>query len=544
MNLITDAWIPVIRQDARYQIAPWQITESIDTDPILAVDAPRPDFNGALMQFLIGLLQTTLAPTDPIEWRDLYDAPPKPEQLRDAFFTVAQAFEPDGDGPRFMQDLNLETDQTEPTSIGALLIDNPGSQTLRNNADHFVKRGRAEAFSPAMAALALFTLQINAPGGGAGHRTSLRGGGPLTTLVLPDPKHDPDRNTLWHKLWLNVLPRTELAALPGDSSKTDLADIFPWLGPTRTSGKGGRDTTPLDTHPLQMYWNMPRRIRLDFDSAREGSCALTGESGVVIHQYVTKNYGTNYSGPWRHPLGPHYFDKDGMPLPMHPHPGGFTYRHWLDLALGQSGQTAVAANVLLARSGGEYPKRTLLHAFGYDMDNMKARCWYESSFPLLHLDNVHYGEFVQAARALVESADVVSRNTLSALRNALFGRVKNVSDKGKINWQLADAAKKADKAFFQTVKGAFWQNTENEFFARLELIHQALEQEESIDPSLQSWHGVLCQASQRLFDTYALSGDLEQEDPRAIALANKELNIFNNAKKLRSQLRLPTTKAA
>lgn len=37
----------------------------------------------------------------------------------------------------------------------------------------------------------------------------------------------------------------------------------------------------------------------------------------------------------------------------------------------------------LAREGWRYR----LWAFGYDMDNMKPRCWHESTFPLFNFDN-------------------------------------------------------------------------------------------------------------------------------------------------------------
>ncbi len=36
-----------------------------------------------------------------------------------------------------------------------------------------------------------------------GHLVSLRGGGPLTTLVYPAEEN----STLWQKLWLNVINR-------------------------------------------------------------------------------------------------------------------------------------------------------------------------------------------------------------------------------------------------------------------------------------------------------------------------------------------------
>ena len=67
MNLIDDDWIPVKRADgSKVLIAPWQIAET--ENPIVDIAAPRPDFQGALYQFLIGLLQTTFAPQDIDDW--------------------------------------------------------------------------------------------------------------------------------------------------------------------------------------------------------------------------------------------------------------------------------------------------------------------------------------------------------------------------------------------------------------------------------------------------------------------------------------------
>ncbi|MGG2362666.1 type I-E CRISPR-associated protein Cse1/CasA, partial [Salmonella enterica] len=81
-----------------------------------------------------------------------------------------------------------------------LLIESPGANTLKKNLDHFVRRGRVEVLAPAAAAMALFTLQTFAPSGGAGHRTSLRGGGPLTTLVRPGTVAGLS-DALWPLLW-------------------------------------------------------------------------------------------------------------------------------------------------------------------------------------------------------------------------------------------------------------------------------------------------------------------------------------------------------
>ena len=66
MNLITDPWIPVIRKDGPDKSCPWQIVEA--ENPVIEINAPRPDFQGALYQFMIGLLQTCFAPEDEDEW--------------------------------------------------------------------------------------------------------------------------------------------------------------------------------------------------------------------------------------------------------------------------------------------------------------------------------------------------------------------------------------------------------------------------------------------------------------------------------------------
>ena len=100
--------------------------------------------------------------------------------LAERFAQVRDAFVLDGAGPRFMQDREELVGGVVP--ISGLLIDSPGANTIKNNVDLFVKRGRVTTLSRAAAAMSLFALQTFAPSGGAGHRTSLRGGGPLTTL--------------------------------------------------------------------------------------------------------------------------------------------------------------------------------------------------------------------------------------------------------------------------------------------------------------------------------------------------------------------------
>ena len=231
MNLLDTPWLPVrLRDGARTLIRPAQITAK--DNPPVALDSPRADFNGALAQFLIGLLQTCLAAKNDDEWEERLERPPTKEQLDAAFSRYHTAFEVDRDGPRFMQDfeafekfLTKQKLKKATKPIGWLLIDAPTENTLENNADHFIKRGYVEALCPVCAVTALFTLQLNAPSGGAGHRTSMRGGGPLTTLVAVDPEGSSLPDTLWHHLWLNVLPET--VPLTGNRKLDKPQHIFP-----------------------------------------------------------------------------------------------------------------------------------------------------------------------------------------------------------------------------------------------------------------------------------------------------------------------------
>jgi len=491
-NLMDEDWLPVRRLGGSVEaIAPWRITESYDTDPVVALAAPRPDFNGALLEFLIGLLTTAAAPDDDDSWFDGWGVPLTPDTLRVAFAGYRQAFDLDGDGPRFMQDLDPLEDGKE-TPVSALLIDAPGAQTLRNNADHFVNRGSAPALGRAAAAAALYTLQTYAPSGGAGHRTSLRGGGPLTTVVV-GARHGPasgqQRETLWTLLWPNVRTKRQIASSLGDPAKTKPADIFPWLAPTRASDKSGRNTTPRDTHPLQAFWGMPRRIRLDFTPAAGDRCALFGMTDSwLVRGYRTRPYGINYEGGWQHPLTPYSRQGNAEPLPRHADPGGVTYRQWLGLIQAdtstKSARTPAAVVIGFQTRRQPYLKDVpfRLTAFGYDMDNMKARCWYEGTMPLVFVDEAHRNAFENAVKQLLDAAVAAATATTHAVKNALFARPTDV------------------KGDFGAIGDRLWRDTERDFETALHRLRQALEKGDELAPMNVDWQGVLRHAATAIFD--------------------------------------------
>ncbi len=108
--------------------------------------AERPDFRLAAIEFLIGLLCSFAPPADEETWEDLWNHPPGPEVLDVAFRPGAHAFSLDGDGPRFMQDFDALDGGAE-SPVGTLLIEAPGAQTERNNADLLIKRDRVRRLS-------------------------------------------------------------------------------------------------------------------------------------------------------------------------------------------------------------------------------------------------------------------------------------------------------------------------------------------------------------------------------------------------------------
>lgn len=498
------------RSGAEERIAPWQITDRLRDDPIVELASPRADFDGALAQFLIGLLQTAKEPRGSREWSALSDQPPAPEVLREAFEPLAPAFELLGDGPRFLQDLTLESGGGfEEHSVERLLIEAPGENTLRLGKDHFVKAGRIAALCSPCAAAALLTLQTNAPSGGQGHRTGLRGGGPLTTLVVHP-------ESLWATLWLNVV---EAGAFPRSSpGRNRPEDRFPWLAATRTSeGQTGRSTTPEDVHQLQMFWAMPRRIRLrpDAGSAPGGPCSLCGEASLpLVRRFITRNFGVNYAGPWVHPLTPHGRDKDGNPLPIHGNPGGLSYRHWLGLVRSdpENGVSpALVVTQFLAQQVRQKRGKYRLWAFGYDMDNMKARAWLDGTMPLLVVSPEHLEDYEREGARLVLAARRAQQALGFAVKQAVTDRPKDLQgDLGNVGLR-------------------FWQETEGPFFDRLRRLLEAIQVGESDPIAVRlEWHRLLVRTARRAFEDFTGRGYFEAADPRRIARAwnNLQKTLF------------------
>lgn len=525
MNLLLDlpSW-DVRRQKGEYErIFPWEITRDHATNPVVDFYTNRMDFNGMLFQRAIALFQQIMAP-DMLgnERRKLFLEPPPPETLRQWFIDsgITEAFNLDG-RHRFMQDQD-ELEEQEPKPITALLLDTMGSAT------HFVKNHSPDdGFCPACAAVALDTYQTNGPPAGRGYRTGLRGGGPLTTVILYEPRK-PDKDppaSLWRSICLNVLEKSQLE----NNEKNELRDIFPWLAPTRTSEPGtGKDTTYVDVHPLQMFWGMPSRIRLDMENRREGYCAICNRQDALITRMRVKAYGINYAGDWPHPLTPYTRDNKGQNLPMHPKAGGIQYRHWLGLVQRNEEIKREPARVVrqFMDKGFNRLGKLKIRAFGYELSNVKPIAWHEATLPLHYLpDNERRKDFDKDVENLVEAATEMLKNLKNCLKKAWFSEGSTV---------------RGDTSF---VDLEFWQQTDSTFYQILDALHRHY-QDESADAQplklYHQWFHELYRYTEQVFDRLTdmtQIGDLKTQE--RVIKARLDLQHYHYKKRIKDLLRLP-----
>lgn len=438
LNLIRNPWIPVSTASGPRTIRPDQIAEP----GVLLPAWPRPDLNVACVELLIGLVALADPPASREDW--FARRRPDPERLRARLAPFADAFSLDGDGPRFLQD--LEPLAGEPAAPDMLFIDSAGENAAKKNADLMVWRDRYPALPPALAAMALYTLQAHAPSGGAGNRTSMRGGGPLVTLVEPRAGC-----SLWELVWANV-----------PCGVPQAVDKLPWMRPTRVSDTGAQVHETADA-AIEAFFGMPRRLRLVFEDGR-----VTG--------VIQRPYGTNY-GLWRHPLTPYYQMKAGeAPRPVHPRAGLFGYRNWLGVVAQADKADLRQRAAALDEYDGRVREGERLEAgvivAGWAMDNMKPRDFTLSRQPLVALDT----DGSVALRGMITAAETFG----AALRQAL----KPIVGEGSA---------------VESLREEFFQQTERPFRDRLAEIAAG-------GAPAAGWLGDMRRVALAIFDRAALPG--------------------------------------
>lgn len=492
LNLLTDAWIPAIWDGKVRNIRPDQIAES----RVTGLAWHRPDFNLSCMELLVGLVSMTYPPESDSDWFDKLENTDS-DMLRERFEAFSQHFYLGGDGFRFLQDVERLEDEANPNQIkpvDMLFIDASGDQTVKNNSDLMVKRDKFMSLPAAEAAMALYTLQAFAPAGGAGNRTSMRGGGPMLTLVQPlhaESHHNP----FWRFIFSNVLISSEPLLKADDAFKA-----LPWLRDTNTS-ENNQVVTPDMTHPLEAFFGMPRRLRLVFEDDR-----ITG--------VVQRKYGTNYSA-WKHPLTPYYRAKEDDPewLPVHPKEGRLSYRNWLGTTMiaKTSGTRESAEVVRVYNQRLNAPDREILVG-GWAMDNMKPVDFTMDTYPTFPTI-AEYECFEFRVRSMVDAANTTSKAVRRELKTAC---------------QLD--GKSLDSAIEE-----FFNKTEVKFSLLVGKIAEGAGKKIE-----KEWHKILWDEAKRIFDEQAMTHLADRD----IAEIEKRLKAWRNlnsvmAKKVREIMELP-----
>lgn len=527
-DLRREPWIPWRRRSGAVEWGPPPALVSRmtgdDADPVVALAAPRPDFDGAMQEFLVGLLSAALQPEDEDAWLEGWRSPPTVEELQAALDELPDAFDLDGDGPRFFQDLS-ENDcrQGKRWTIESLLIDTPGStvsdaQKREVTTELFVKAGCVLRLSRPAAAMALVAMQSYAPEGGRGHLTSMRGGGPLTTLVDPRGRRvgmsGSEMDALWFKLWANAETLEQLERRMVSSSPAEIDAAFPWLTPTRASDPPGRlTTTPAQAHPLQTYFGLPRRIRLEFELG--GTCDITGrpDSATVVAFWM-KGYGVDYpSHAWKHPLSPYYQAKPNTWLPEHGRPSGIVWRDWVGLTV-----DVPTANSRPAQVVAEFNRRARMtglkshavHAFGLATKKNKAIAWTDAMLPAFVVDGAERHTLLyDTARALTEATSLAGTALLGAVKTALFQSPDDApGDLGHVKLDL-------------------WAATERAFYAAIETVADpALDADAASDRATKArgdFVAPLTDAALAVFDRWCPTGSLAPDALRRRVAARHDL---------------------
>jgi CRISPR system Cascade subunit CasA len=269
-----------------------------------------------------------------------------------------------------------------------------------------------------------------------------------------------------------------------------------------------------------------------FNYGEKKVCSVCGGEEIYFGEgYDTLNYGVHYTGTWVHPLSPYRFDKrkEKPPLSLKGQRGGLGYRHWLSFVIADSSNNDRAAQVTRvymderARDLGEQHSARLW-CFGYDMDNMKARCWYDNTLPLFRLDSAQRKNIMSWVGELISAAKDVSGKLRSQVKSAWFDRPQDV------------------KGDMEVVVLEFWQQSESAFYSILDQLTQLPGSQRQAPPSVYSkWRMRIWSLALNIFDKWVLEAPAEDLDMKRVITARedlkKEINKSKSMKTLAAKAR-------
>ena len=362
-NLIEERWIPVIcKSGTKKFISPLEIVDNVD--PPIEVRSPRSDFDSAVTQFLIGLVQTVSMPKNVTEWIELMTNYANSTELCNRMLDVKKYFELFGDGIRFQQCIGKKESFVD---IYKILMSSPGDNTIKNKVDFYFKN-KEGGFSIPCTAMAWITAQVYLKQGGSGHFPSLRGTKPMTTILVGQ--------TLWETITLNLVLKEDFY---GDLN----SNCFPWIKEDKEEY-----VVPKDNNPLMCYWATPLNGHLG--DVECGKCILTGEEGKIVKNFW-RSRGTSYRS-WLHPFSPTEINLKDLKNCEMSH-RWVQYGNWISLMY-ETEHIKPAKCMMLAM---KYERERIfrnrknsirLWISGYEYNQATVAFWIDSKYPIVgsHLD--------------------------------------------------------------------------------------------------------------------------------------------------------------
>ncbi len=532
-NLLYDPWIPVRSRNG--ETKPIKASEIVHED-IVAIDAPRADFNAALMEFLIGLLQTVCAPENPRVWRKLFNQPPSEDELENRFEGIKPAFYLDGNGYRFMQDISIKESGNK-ASILKLIPGVVGKNTVEKNQDFFVKSSQLSNMSLPNLISGLYLYQnycLSETGGRFGrHHGSLRGRNTVTAYIIKE------YGNLWENLWLNIIQKNTFYKLT-QSGLTNLD--FEWMN----DNPNGKQKTDNDVVLNDIFWSMPRRVWVDFSELRNGICDLTSKEASIIQDIYIKENGIEYKTKLtEHPLIPYFKDTEGL-HPKKISSEGVNYGDWLSLVGSETASQNLLEHVSRRNLNGVFK----IFVCGYLNHSREAKtlCWYQTKMPLyvVHGKGQNRKEIEGEIKKYIKASHAVanSRNGYlsAAMRMAWFGYDYDEEQKKKKDKKLHPFYNRAAKSFYNhptEIAKSFWNNTERKFYELMDALHNnagdnGLSDEKKAELR-RDWYDYIRKEANVLFNRWAFRSGI-QNNPKRIAKAYNKLIDKLNGKELKQNI--------
>jgi len=285
VNLLNDAWIPVLAQGKRKLIR-LQDVLCCDEDWLLVL--PRDDMELACLQLMICLTQVIYPPEDERALKQRILKPLTEEEYKQGIVPFKDWFDLNHPDTPFMQTRGVKAEK--PTPIQKLFVGLPEG----NNHAFFNDAGELRQVGPSAAAIILFNQAMNSPSFGGGFKGGFRGGAPATTLVSGD--------TLRQSLWFNVLHLDAVRIIISDYDRLKHQDKPVWV-----EAITAKSTFPASGIGLLrgLFWQ-PAHIELIW--LHDGQCQLNGtEEQQLVTGFNKERFVYEVIGNWIHPHSPRFW---------------------------------------------------------------------------------------------------------------------------------------------------------------------------------------------------------------------------------------------